>query len=618
MKRAGFTAWLQGSLARMARLREYLGMLLLITWCAVVYVLFQTPWPADARAWFYWLTIPSYYFFVCGLVYVVMCITTLNRWTVMSVPLLGALWLIYLLADMMVFHLYRFHISVFFIKMFFQDFKGLGLPLTVQIISGILAVGVLIFSIVAWQRWSSFKLFRPILGLKFILVGLMVFAANQSLHVWAAVYHRGEITKYSAFLPIFAPIQDPKGAEKLSRLWPEIYPPEEGQASPQAPSSKAFVQYPLAPVACTKPAKHSILMVVLESWQAEMLNPQVMPQTWALAQNAWHFQQHVSGGNATVPGLFSLLYGLHASYYDAFRGEPAQNPSVFNETLHQLGYENRVFSTGTLETFSMRPLFFPRVKEDHFQYFKGGSVDANDQALVASWKASLNFKTSAPRFDFLFLDSSHFPYDYPPSFSVFKPVSENKSEYMLRRDINPEPLKNHYRNSLRYLDALIGDIAQALKASGQWDHTWIVVVGDHGEEFNENQLKYWGHTSNYSRWQTQTPLIVKPAGAFKPMKVQNTSIHQDVVPTLMTRALGCDEGLMGQYANGLLLDQLPEQRSTVIGSYVSTAYWVNGTVQDKLLAHLRYNWFDMRETKPEIPAADILKLMQEESKFYKH
>ena len=608
---------MQRSLARMACLREYLGMLLAITLLAVVYFLLQSPIPSDIRAWFYWLTIPSYYLFVFLLVYLAFCVLMLSRWTTWLAPLAGALWLIYLMADMMVFNLYRFHISVFFIKMFFQDFKGLGLPLTVQIISGVMVLGLLILSVAAWGRWSSFKLFRKTLGLKFISLGLLVFAANQSLHVWAAVYQRGEITKYSAFLPIFAPIQDPKGAEKLSRKWPDIYPPVEGQASLQAPSGKALVQYPLAPVACAKESKNNILMVVLESWQADMLSPEVMPRTHALAQSAWQFKQHVAGGNATVPGLFSLMFGLHASYYDAFRGEPAQNPSLFNETLNTLGYQSSVFSTGTLETFSMRPLFFPKVKEENFHYFQKGSVDAKDQALVNSWKASLNISTSAPRFDFLFLDSSHFPYNYPPEFNIFRPVSENKSEYMLRRDINPEPLKNHYRNSLHYLDALLGQIAQGLKDSGQWDNTWVVVVGDHGEEFNENQLKYWGHVSNYSRWQTQTPLIVKPAGAFKPMSVQKTSLHQDVVPTLMTRALGCDEAAIGQYANGLLLDKLPEQRSTVIGSYVSTAYWVNGTVQDKLLAHLRYNWLDMREAKSEIPAADILKLMQEESKFYK-
>lgn len=611
-------AWFQRSVQRTAYLREFMGMLLFISVCAVVYFMLQSPWPADARAWFYWLTIPSYYLFVFLLVYLVFCSFMFSRWTTWLVPLAGALWLIYLMADMMVFNLYRFHISVFFIKMFFQDFKGLGLPLTVQMISGVLVISLLILSVVAWRRWSAYKQFRKILGWKFISMGLLVFAANQSVHVWASVYHRGEITKYSAFMPVFAPIQDPKGAQWLSSKWPDIYPPEEGQASLQAPTDKAFVNYPLSPVRCHKPVQQDILMVVLESWQADMLNPEVMPKTWALAQNAWHFKQHVSGGNATVPGLFSLNFGLHASYYDAFRGEPARNTSLFNETLHQLHYENRVYSAGTLETFSMRSLFFPRIADANFQYFMKEKTDIEDQSLVRAWDESLKQTSKQARFDFLFLNSSHFPYSSPSTFQKFQPVAENKSEYMLRRDINPEPLKNHYRNSLNYLDSLIGQIEKSLKDKGRWDNTWVVVVGDHGEEFNENKLKYWGHVSNYSRWQTQTPLIVKPAGAFKPMRVQKTSIHQDVVPTLMTYALGCDEHAIGQYSNGLLLDKLPEHRSTVIGSYVSTAYWVNGTVQDKLLAHLRYNWSDMREAKPEIPAADILKLMQEESKFYKH
>ena len=56
------------------------------------------------------------------------------------------------------------------------------------------------------------------------------------------------------------------------------------------------------------------------------------------------------------------------------------------------------------------------------------------------------------------------------------------------------------------------------------------------------------------------------------------------------------------------------QRGTVRLSYLRE---FNGTVQDKLLAHLRYDWRDMQQSMPEIPAAAILNLMAEESKFYK-
>jgi len=610
-------AWLQQGKARTATLRGFLALLFLPTFLVVLYFMAQTPLPTDARSWAYWLSMPSYYLFVFLLAYGVCCLFMFSRWTFWLIPLGGALWLMYLLADMMVFNLYRFHISVFFIKMFFQDFKGLGLPLAVQLIAGFTALGLLLLSVVAWLRWSLAPMSQRAWRATFWVPSMMVFAANQTVHVWGAAYQRAEITQFSAFMPVFAPIQDPKGAVWLSAKLPAVFPPENGQGSPGARQAQGFVQYPLSPVSCPNKPQAHILMVVLESWQAEMLNPEVMQQTWALAQNAWQFKQHVAGGNATVPGLFSLLFGLHASYYDAFRGNPPHNPSVFTESLHTQGYVSRVFSTGTLETFAMRPLFFSKVPDKQFQYFQGAAAEVSDQQLVNAWQTSLKQTSAQPRFDFLFLDSSHFPYHYPAAFKRFGPVADNKSAYMLDRDTDPEPLKNHYRNSLFFLDSLLGQVMQGLRASGEWERTWVVVVGDHAEEFNENKLKYWGHVSNYSRWQTQTPLIVKPAGAFKAQQIDKTSLHQDVVPTLMSRAMGCDPQAIGQYSNGLLLDQLPSQRASVMGSYVSTAYWVNGTVQDKLLAHLRYNWADMRISEPEIPAAAILKLMEEESKFYK-
>jgi len=181
-----------------------------------VYFMAQSPMPTDARSWVYWLSMPSYYLFVLLLVFVVCCLFMFSRWTVWLVPVAGALWLMYLLADMMVFKLYRFHISVFFIKMFFQDFKGLGLPLALQLIAGCTALGLLLLSVVAWRRCSMAPASQRAWRAAFWVPSLMVFAANQTVHVWAAAYQRAEITHFSAFMPVFAPIQDPKGAVWLS------------------------------------------------------------------------------------------------------------------------------------------------------------------------------------------------------------------------------------------------------------------------------------------------------------------------------------------------------------------------------------------------------------------
>ncbi len=64
--------------------------------------------------------------------------------------------------------------------------------------------------------------------------------------------------------------------------------------------------YPQAPLRIEPPAKPlNIVWLVAESWRADSLNPEVMPQTNAFAQRAQHFVSHYSGGNGTRIGMFS-------------------------------------------------------------------------------------------------------------------------------------------------------------------------------------------------------------------------------------------------------------------------------------------------------------------------
>ena len=237
-------------------------------------------------------------------------------------------------------------------------------------------------------------------------------------------------------MPFFAPIQDPKGAVWLDAHLPWLaanlntQPPENGI------QKSSLINYPKQPVQCHADTPKDMVWVVLESWQADTLDKQTMPHTFALAQSAWNFRQHVSGGNSTVPGLFSLLYGLHPTYYDAFRGDPKAHPSYFTDTLASLGYESRVFTSGTLETFSMRPLFFSKVKDEHFHHFQGQATETEDAHLLEAWKKSRTESQASPRFDFIFFNSSHYPYSYPASFLKHQPVSENKAAYILNRDMD--------------------------------------------------------------------------------------------------------------------------------------------------------------------------------------
>jgi hypothetical protein len=41
------------------------------------------------------------------------------------------------------------------------------------------------------------------------------------------------------------------------------------------------------------------------------------------------------------------------------------------------------------------------------------------------------------------------------------------------------------------------------------DNTIVIITADHGQEFNENKLNFWGHNGNFTKYQTQVPLIIK-------------------------------------------------------------------------------------------------------------
>jgi hypothetical protein len=80
------------------------------------------------------------------------------------------------------------------------------------------------------------------------------------------------------------------------------------------------------------------------------------------------------------------------------------------------------------------------------------------------------------------------------------------------------------------------------------DNTVVVITGDHGQEFNDNKLNYWGHNSNFSPWQTRVPLIIHWPGKAAQHIAHQTS-HFDISPTLMNEVLGCKNDLH-DYSSG--------------------------------------------------------------------
>lgn len=93
-------------------------------------------------------------------------------------------------------------------------------------------------------------------------------------------------------------------------------------------------------------------------------------------------------------------------------------------------------------------------------------------------------------------------------------------------------LRHAYYACISYVDAQVGLMIQALKDSGEYDNTIIVLWSDHG--FNLGEMGYWGKATNYEI-ATKVPfIIVAPGVTDKTKGSKSDALVElvDIYPTL--------------------------------------------------------------------------------------
>ena len=90
-----------------------------------------------------------------------------------------------------------------------------------------------------------------------------------------------------------------------------------------------------------------------------------------------------------------------------------------------------------------------------------------------------------------------------------------------------------YDSEIRFTDEHIGRLFAAVKASGRWDQTLVVVTGDHGEELCDRDPAWIGHGNSTSAEQTHVPLFVKYPGQTDGVVVEGPVGTISLLPTLL-------------------------------------------------------------------------------------
>jgi membrane-anchored protein YejM (alkaline phosphatase superfamily) len=507
----------------------------------------------------------------------------------------SSLFLLFLLADSEVFRLYRFHLNA---GVFELLTGGAGSQIFVfpwimyAQMAGVAAAAI------AWQGGIAIWIWRRIARVRrpwwrgraaAAAVGCLI-VGYQVTHVWADAVGFTPVTRDASLLPFAYPIRARSvmrdlGFEVRRDRW-RLDPASSG------------LTYPLTPVQCrpVEPARDIIFMVI-DSWRFDALDPAVTPNLSRFAQGVARFAQHFSGGNATRAGIFSLFYGIPATYWHDML-QQRRGPVLISELLGR-GYQIGVFQSAALQSPEFHQTVFARIEHPRMES-EGDSPAARDRDLANDFEAFLAGRDpSRPFFAFLFFDAPH-AYDFPADFPLaFQPSLADVNYLSLGPDSDPTPFHNRYLNSVRYVDTLAGEVLDRLRDDGLLDSSVVLVTGDHGQEFNDNHLGFWGHNSNFTRFQTEVPLLLSAPDVPAGEHLYRTS-HFDVAPTVMSRYLGCTTP-MDQYSVGHDLFTPGGREALVLSSYQDFA-----VLAPQQIISVRKSGLDLLDTSGRPAAAQDL------------
>jgi uncharacterized protein len=438
--------------------------------------------------------------------------------------------LLFIYIDRTIYDLFNFHFNGFVLNLLLTpggvDSLGSGTETYLSIAEIILRVTLIQISVyvissrirpvlnLRWERWAA-TLFILAMAAQSIVFGLSdirndgaILEAAKSYPFYARVTFRG-------MAAAFGYKSDRKESVNLV-----------------VDSSR--LNYPLQPIKYSSVKRPpNIVLLVAESLRWDRLTPEIMPNTWALAQQAQRFTQHYSSGNGTREGLFGMFYGLYGSYWTSFLH--AQRGPLLMDRVQQLNYQLDLRTSARFSYPEFNKTLFANVPLE-VQHEANDKLNAwqND---AANTDAVIDFLAKhdpqRPFMSFFFFESTHARYSFPSSAVIAKPYLE-KIDYgdMSKASLSPhiDEMINRYTNSAHWVDAQMGRIYDYLKENNLLENTIVIVTGDHGEEFLEKG--FWGHNSSFVDEQTHNPMVVSMPGQTH-AEFNHLTSHMDIATTLL-------------------------------------------------------------------------------------
>ncbi|MFT4539005.1 MAG: arylsulfatase A-like enzyme [Planctomycetota bacterium] len=334
-------------------------------------------------------------------------------------------------------------------------------------------------------------------------------------------------------------------------------------------------------VSCSERAKpNNVLLIVIDTLRADHLScygyeRDTSPRIDELAANGLRFTHAQAPRAKTTPSVATLMTGLYPQQHglrDLTMSLRAGVPTLAEE-LKQAGYSTRAIVGNYVlkKELSALDRGFETWIED-LPETRGVPPDAVPQRSAASltdgalelmgWSHAPDADSRAtdePFFLYLHYMDPHGLYDPPPQHQIFSsghpaPIDTRTSTkggyeariatynvpenaWLATGEVDAAAVMDLYDGEVHYVDHEIGRLLDGMRSAGELEHTWIVIVSDHGESMGEH--RYWFEHGLYAFEATcRVPLIVVPPASLTDRPeagVRHADLSlADLRPTLMT------------------------------------------------------------------------------------
>lgn len=515
-----------------------------------------------------------------------------------------------LLADTFIYQQYRFHINIMVVELFLvggTEVISFPVSMWIKIIATI--TGILILQL-SFLYLADLLAQRAKPMTKFVtatvLVNLLI--ANV-IHIWADGLFIRDVTQQTKLLPLAYPATAKKLMANYNLLDVEAY---KQQAMLKMRSQKGDLSYPSQLNANTvMKNKPNVLWIIIDAWRTDTLTARNMPNTYAFSQKSMQYINHFSGSNNTRHGMFSLFYSLPGSYWESIL-QNNTSPFIY-QAFAKNDYQMQVFASAKLTMPEFDQTLFSSI-DSLRTHSKGATPWQRDVDAVDSFIDA--YQTALPSFNVLFLDAAH-GFSHPENYEkVFQPSLQEPNYMALNASYERTPFFNLYRNALHFVDSQLARIFKTIEQD--LGNTIVIITGDHSEEFNDSKQGFWGHNSNFSRFQTQVPMIVHWPNR-QPAIINRQTSHVDIVPTFLNELFALEDRIEDVSIGHSLFDENPQRESIILGRKGYYAINDNRYLYelDRLGNFTIYNqqYEEQEHVAPNVP--EIQQALDQMSRFYR-